>query len=841
MRKSNYVAPEQRWTKNRPCPICGRWQGGPRPHCHGYESGDFAYCTSEAHANGALLNERCEPPAYLHKREQDGSYRPWTSEPPKQPTPISAARRAPPPERPAPPSKTHAPETGTQCFYYDDKQRIARTDYGNREKEIRPQYLANGRWYTGDGPGPIEYIYRRREVLERYDEPLHIFEGETCADAGAALGLRAITWRGGTGRVNKALEEITALCTGQNVILHADSDVPGRKAMKRIAAAIALVASSVKIVDYFPAENPEHGGRDVDDWLAEGGTVEALAARIAATPLYEPLADDHHDEEPTDTDEGPRLYMTYGPDDLKALPPLEFRVKGWLPENSLIGIIGKSGDMKSFLALDIAFSIVTDRTWNGCDVRGGPVLYVAAEGKSGIGQRITGWETARSATLDNSRFRLITDAPQMLTDENVEALIATVKHRGAEVVFLDTLARTMDGEENSAKDMGGYVSACNRVQRETGATVCVVHHMGWNGERQRGSSALFAAMDAEITVTKDGDTVMAKVTKAKDFQDGEEMTFAPRVVELANGGTSVVLDRKASGIAAITGAAKRVGNILWDTFGDTGATLSDWKRVCLEKKIAEYSFFEGRKILDKGGFITKPTTTRGHRYTITDLFLPYLTTPENPPNPENPTKPIKPSFSPDIAGNPGTAVREGLGRFGKGLAEGVHEGLGSPKSDSPAIHTDSREGLEGLGRFGEGLQTFGEAVDDDRFEGLAPPLGAKPSNLRSTPSADVPKNEVILSKSAPSERDEKTASDTPPEAEEIAWTWIGDVKAERTDEMPDRVLAAAARLGCVLDPFVSAEEEAERLAAHLDRLEGRVLPEGHQPDAPVFDDPRQGG
>ncbi len=55
------------------------------------------------------------------------------------------------------------------------------------------------------------------------------------------------------------------------------------------------------------------------------------------------------------------------------------------------------------------------------------------------------------------------------------------------------------------------------------------------------------------------------------------------------------------------------------------------------------------------------------------------------------------------------------------------------------------------------------------------------------------------------------------EPEEIAWEWIVAVKAEREFGIPDAVLAAAIRLGCALDSFAAAEDEAARLADYLDR------------------------
>ncbi len=65
--------------------------------------------------------------------------------------------------------------------------------------------------------------------------------------------------------------------------------------------------------------------------------------------------------------------------------------------------------------------------------------------------------------------------------------------------------------------------------------------------------------------------------------------------------------------------------------------------------------------------------------------------------------------------------------------------------------------------------------------------------------------------------EESVNADAPPEPEEIAWEWIVAVKAEREFGMPDAVLAAAVRLGCALDRFAAAEDEAARLADYLDR------------------------
>lgn len=78
----------QRYTRDDPCPICGHHTTDPAGHCHGglTDNGAFARCSRGDGSDGALLDEKCEPPAYVYRLQEDGSYRPWTKVPPIQPS-----------------------------------------------------------------------------------------------------------------------------------------------------------------------------------------------------------------------------------------------------------------------------------------------------------------------------------------------------------------------------------------------------------------------------------------------------------------------------------------------------------------------------------------------------------------------------------------------------------------------------------------------------------------------------------------------------------------------------------------------------------------------------------
>jgi hypothetical protein len=80
----------------------------------------------------------------------------------------------------------------------------------------------------------------------------------------------------------------------------------------------------------------------------------------------------------------------------------------------------------------------------------------------------------------------------------------------------------MDGDENSAQDMRNYLGAAERIMREFGCTVIIVHHCGVNGERPRGSTAIDGSLDALIRIAKneEDDTITAIVEQAKEMKPG---------------------------------------------------------------------------------------------------------------------------------------------------------------------------------------------------------------------------------------------------------------------------------------------------------------------------------
>ena len=152
-------------------------------------------------------------------------------------------------------------------------------------------------------------------------------------------------------------------------------------------------------------------------------------------------------------------------------------VKHWLNSTTMSVIYGDSNVGKTFFALDLARHVAGGIEWNGCRVAGGPVLYIAAEGGHGFGNRVA----AIKDRLGLQLWILPISVDLCKTDADTPALIEMIKRLSENLgsyvlIVVDTLARSMgNGDENASPDMGAFVRNLDRLRAETGAHVMVIH------------------------------------------------------------------------------------------------------------------------------------------------------------------------------------------------------------------------------------------------------------------------------------------------------------------------------------------------------------------------------
>lgn len=208
---------------------------------------------------------------------------------------------------------------------------------------------------------------------------------------------------------------------------------------------------------------------------------------------------------------------------LDTIPVPEPLIPGVLMRDSIAWLFGPPASCKSFIALDMAGCVGTGANWQGFGKpEPGPVLYVVAEGASGLRARVRAWEGAMGAPMRNVRFLPM---PVQVTDAAAwAALVRYAVAMGAVLVVLDTQARISVGlEENSAKEMGMFVARVERLRAATRACVMPVHHTGRNGEHMRGSIALDGAADTLIKVSRSEEIILVECAKQKDAAEFSQL------------------------------------------------------------------------------------------------------------------------------------------------------------------------------------------------------------------------------------------------------------------------------------------------------------------------------
>lgn len=213
-------------------------------------------------------------------------------------------------------------------------------------------------------------------------------------------------------------------------------------------------------------------------------------------------------------------------------------VKHLLPSTGLAVLYGHPGSGKSFLALDWALHVALGWEWQGRKTASGLVIYIGAEGLTGLRNRIAAFrQHHRVAGLPFALIPCPIDmqAPQGDISRLIETIRAVEEHFQTKATFIpiDTISKTFGAGKENTDDMVSYVANCQRVANEFECLVMPVHHRpkDTESEEPRGHSSLKGGAET-IIIVEAGETKKARVIKQKDGDDGIECLFRLRVVEL---------------------------------------------------------------------------------------------------------------------------------------------------------------------------------------------------------------------------------------------------------------------------------------------------------------------
>jgi hypothetical protein len=291
---------------------------------------------------------------------------------------------------------------------------------------------------------------------------------------------------------------------------------------------------------------------------------------------------------------------------LKARPKPEWLVHRLLVKGDTSLLTAKHASFKSFFALDLALCVATDTPWHSYEVTCGPVVYVAAEGVTGLTKRAEAW-CAHHDVDPGSNFKVLGVPVQVADTATREAFIAALGHIKPVLIVVDTLARCSVGlDENNAGDMGTFADALDILARATGAHVMTVHHNNKGGD-YRGSSALPAAVGTHLCLERfdQTDAVILSVLKQKDAEELTPLTFEKAEIPLPfSGGTehSLIFRRvetRTLSRFSLGRTEQKVLDELTGSIGDNGdgLTASSWEQICKQAGIEKRQFMRAKAML----------------------------------------------------------------------------------------------------------------------------------------------------------------------------------------------------------------------------------------------------
>jgi hypothetical protein len=222
--------------------------------------------------------------------------------------------------------------------------------------------------------------------------------------------------------------------------------------------------------------------------------------------------------------------------DLSLAPPMQWLIKGVLPRAELGVLFGASGSGKTFVALDLAFSVARGNAWRDRRTARGRVVIIAAEGAGGIGKRGEAYARYHEFDLRGIDLHVIPAAPNFLDNDDISEVMAEIVNIGpVDLVIIDTFAQVTPGaNENTSEDIGRALANLKLLYGVTNAMNLVVAHAGKDlSKGVRGWSGLKAAADVQIEVLRheNGDREII-IEKMKDGEDGIRWGFKLEVVEV---------------------------------------------------------------------------------------------------------------------------------------------------------------------------------------------------------------------------------------------------------------------------------------------------------------------
>ena len=158
-----------------------------------------------------------------------------------------------------------------------------------------------------------------------------------------------------------------------------------------------------------------------------------------------------------------------------------------------------------------------DARFDGAEVAHGRVLYISCDtgARNGAVKRRLNEILTRLELATNTNL-VVVDDPVILNDPASVASLLEQNPGSFTLVVIDPLYQCASGSLVQDGVMMEVIKGLSAIQRTTGAAVLLIHHEPRNSQHLFGSMLLDAALDAQIHVERDENTVTVKVELLKN-------------------------------------------------------------------------------------------------------------------------------------------------------------------------------------------------------------------------------------------------------------------------------------------------------------------------------------
>jgi hypothetical protein len=183
--------------------------------------------------------------------------------------------------------------------------------------------------------------------------------------------------------------------------------------------------------------------------------------------------------------------------------PREVLVANLLFAKGITTLVAPSGDGKTTTGASIALLTAAGGIWDGKKIEPRPVLWIAGEGEDDLPPMVQAGAKDHGLEWEKLPISICFEAVDFSSIIETNHLIEKLKGMPPMLIIADALADIIgDLSEDKSKDITQVYKNLRLVEKKTGSVILVLHHQGWNSDRERGSTAIRAKSDIMVQIAE---------------------------------------------------------------------------------------------------------------------------------------------------------------------------------------------------------------------------------------------------------------------------------------------------------------------------------------------------